>query len=470
MSKQKKISRRKFMDHTAKGVVGFAGYSLLKSNLSRASTANEDKSLVVTVQNDNAARIETIGGEKKFNINQDVAERMVEEGIRQITGIEDIGEAWKSLFPGITGDKVISIKINSGSAKIGGVLTLAVHKEIINSITNGLTKMQVDGQFFPAENIIVWDITDDVLSNAGFTINKGDTGIKCYGSAPILLRDGDYQDINGYSTTVLYDVHGIGQYISKILVDQTDYLINLSVLKQIFISGVTLSFKNHFGSCWSARLMHPNNADPYLPALNAVPPIRDKQVINIIDAIYGVISGGPAQPPQITPNRLIFSTDSVAIDKTGRDLLKNNGMSSYNFNIAKYIETASQEPYCLGNSDPEKIEEILIDTTPPASVEEKWNSESLPENFRVFQNYPNPFNAQTTLKYQLHRPALVKLNIYGINGTLLRTLVDEYQTAGTHRIVWDSLTGRGIAAASGTYLAQFQIGDKQHTLQMQLVK
>ena len=82
MSDQKKITRRKFMGHTAKGVVGLAGYSLLKSNLSRASN---DKSLVVTVYDEDAAREEIIEGRKEFNINQDVAERMVEAGIHRIT-------------------------------------------------------------------------------------------------------------------------------------------------------------------------------------------------------------------------------------------------------------------------------------------------------------------------------------------------------------------------------------------------
>ncbi len=461
MSNPKKITRRKFMGHTAKGVVGLAGYSLLKSNLSRASN---DRSLVVTVYDEGADRIEIIGGRKEFNINQDVADRMTETGIGRITGIEDIGEAWKSLFPGITRDKVISIKCNCSATPGAGHLDLTVNQEVVNSITNGLTKMQVDGQFFPAENIIVWDLTDDSLTNAGFTLNKGDTGIKCYGSTKKWIWGGP-QDSSGYSTAISYDVQGVKQYISKILVDQTDYLINLSVLKDMSFVGVTLSLKNHFGSCWFPYGMH-NNCSNCIPALNAISPIRDKQVICIIDAIYGVIEGHN-KPPQVFPNRLIFSTDTVAIDKVGRDLLKKEGLSSVDFNLAKYIETASQEPYNLGNCDPEKIEEILIDTP---VVKEKWSNESLPEDFRIFQNYPNPFNAQTTLKYQLRRQALVKLNIYSINGTLLRTLVDEYQTAGHHRIVWDGLTGKGSSAASGTYLARFQIGDKQHTLKMQLVK
>ena len=68
MSKQKKISRREFIDYTAKGAVGLAGYSMLKSSSSHATEIEVDKSIVVKIHDDNAARIETVEGKKEFSL------------------------------------------------------------------------------------------------------------------------------------------------------------------------------------------------------------------------------------------------------------------------------------------------------------------------------------------------------------------------------------------------------------------
>ena len=65
----------------------------------------------------------------------------------------------------------------------------------------------------------------------------------------------------------------------------SDYMINLSVLKNHGTAGVTLSMKNHYGTCDDPGSIHGGYCDPYIPALNNLSPIRDKQVLNICDAI-----------------------------------------------------------------------------------------------------------------------------------------------------------------------------------------
>ena len=92
------------------------------------------------------------------------------------------------------------------------------------------------------------------------------------------------------------------------------------------------------------------------------------------------------------------------------------------------------------------------------------------DDFRLFQNYPNPFNAQTIIQYQLFKPARVKLDIYNIEGALVRSLFEKHRTAGYYRIVWDRKIVNGSVGPSCTYLGRFQIGNKQHTIRMQLVK
>ena len=96
----KSFTRREFINRTAKGAVGLAGYSLLNNTLLNANDFTNNRSTVVVVKHDNASKIEYQGNKKLYNVDQSVAQVMMDEGIRQLTGINDIGEAWKSFFPG----------------------------------------------------------------------------------------------------------------------------------------------------------------------------------------------------------------------------------------------------------------------------------------------------------------------------------------------------------------------------------
>lgn len=461
----KNFTRREFIDRSAKGVVGLVGYSLFENTLANAAMASTNNSLVVVVKHDDASKIEYEGNKKIYAVDQDVAQVMMDAGIRRLTGIDDIGEAWKSFFPGITKSKVISIKINC-IARQDNSSGLASHPEVAYSIANGLTQMQVEGSPFPEGNIIIWDRSEFEIERSGFTINKGNFGVRCYGTRYEIMREGE--DSGGYSTAVSYDVAGRQQYLSEILVDKSDYLINTCLFKDHVYSGVTFSLKNHYGSCWAPRHMHGSYCNPYIPALNALSPIRDKQALCICDAIYGIKSGGPMGSPQIAPNSLIFSTDTVALDTIGYEMLKGLGTPGYTLSKARHIAKAAQAPYNLGTNDLNQIDLINIDN-PSSGVTEK-NPGLVTNDFRLFQNYPNPFNAQTTIQYQLFKPASVKLDIYDIQGTLMRSLLEKHQSAGYYRILWDGKTAKGFVAPSGTYLGRFQIGNTQQTIRMQLVK
>ena len=57
-----------------------------------------------------------------------------------------------------------------------------------------------------------------------------------------------------------------------------------------------------------------------------------------------------------------------------------------------------------------------------------------PVEFRLLANYPNPFNATTRLQYTLPEAAQVTLTIYNLNGTLVNTLVNGYQSDGVYEM------------------------------------
>ena len=48
---------------------------------------------------------------------------------------------------------------------------------------------------------------------------------------------------------------------------------------------------------------------------------------------------------------------------------------------------------------------------------------------KIYKNYPNPFNPTTTLNYELSTDSKVKINIYDMNGRLVRLLTSSRQKA-----------------------------------------
>jgi flagellar hook assembly protein FlgD len=65
----------------------------------------------------------------------------------------------------------------------------------------------------------------------------------------------------------------------------------------------------------------------------------------------------------------------------------------------------------------------------------------------------------------------VKLEIYDIKGTLIRTLVNEHvNAAGNYPAVWDGLDAAGNEVAAGTYICKMAAGSYTSTLKMTLDK
>lgn len=90
--------------------------------------------------------------------------------------------------------------------------------------------------------------------------------------------------------------------------------------------------------------------------------------------------------------------------------------------------------------------------------------------FSLRQNYPNPFNPETDICYSLTKAENVKLTIYNILGQKIRTLVDEYQPAGTKTAHWDGKDENGNSVNSGIYFYRITAGQFSQTKKMVLMK
>lgn len=89
---------------------------------------------------------------------------------------------------------------------------------------------------------------------------------------------------------------------------------------------------------------------------------------------------------------------------------------------------------------------------------------------RMHQNYPNPFNPRTNIEYAVRKSSPVELKIYNALGQLVKTLVDDYRTAGEYSVVWDGKDNSGNTVPSGSYFYQIKMGDFVSTRKMIHIK
>ena len=69
------------------------------------------------------------------------------------------------------------------------------------------------------------------------------------------------------------------------------------------------------------------------------------------------------------------------------------------------------------------------------------------------------------MSYSLASPAYVTLNVYDITGSLVETLVNEYQKPGVHRVHWDAAD-----SPSGVYFITLQTANHTTTDKMILLR
>ncbi len=96
------------------------------------------------------------------------------------------------------------------------------------------------------------------------------------------------------------------------------------------------------------------------------------------------------------------------------------------------------------------------------------------KQFQLLQNYPNPFNPSTTIKYIISKPGLVQLNVYDMLGREVVALVNEFQIAGEHSVIFSAdnkhQTTDNKQIASGIYFYRLKAGEFVSTKKLIFLK
>jgi flagellar hook assembly protein FlgD len=86
------------------------------------------------------------------------------------------------------------------------------------------------------------------------------------------------------------------------------------------------------------------------------------------------------------------------------------------------------------------------------------------------QNTPNPFGGSTVVVFDVSKICDVKINVYDVNGRLVKNLVDEALTAARYNIGWDGSDARGHQVTSGVYFLKMEAGSWTETKRMVVAK
>ena len=79
-----------------------------------------------------------------------------------------------------------------------------------------------------------------------------------------------------------------------------------------------------------------------------------------------------------------------------------------------------------------------------------------PDPYALSRCYPNPFIDETTIEYFLQEPSHIKVQVFDLQGRVIRVLIDTQIDPGYYNVVWDASNESGTKAPSGLYFYRIQ--------------
>ncbi|MBD3305558.1 DUF362 domain-containing protein [candidate division KSB3 bacterium] len=272
-------------------------------------------------------------------LRQDVITAMLQRGLTTLLEIPDPQAAWQSLF---APDDIVGLKVNCLAGR-----GLSTHPEVASGLVEGLKLAGI-----PEEHVVIWDKANRDLKRGGYQITTTGRGVKCFGTDA--LRQ-------GYESTIS-TAGQVGSLFSTILAKHCTAIVNVPILKDHDLSGVSIGLKNFYGAIHNPNKYHQQNCNPYIADLNTHPYITEKLRLTVCDALLPQYHGGPSYKPQWTWKfgAILMSLDPVALDAVGADILEQqrraHGLESLQEagRYPQYIHTAAS--YGLGQDQLAQID------------------------------------------------------------------------------------------------------------------
>lgn len=219
-------------------------------------------------------------------VDQRLLTEMLDRGLALATGASTGAQAWQSL---LAPDDVVGLKFNRSGAKELGT-TVPMAQTLIASLTEaGFSPSQLVPLEVPP---IIWDELGTTRPDPSWEAEETP-----FGSG--------------------------SDRLAKVL-RQVTAIVNVPFLKTHNIAGITCCLKNlsHALVKHPARF-HGNRCCPYIADIVALPQIRDKLRLHVVNGLRMVYDGGPEAPKETTceAGLVLVSRDPVAVDTVGLEEL-----------------------------------------------------------------------------------------------------------------------------------------------------
>ena len=218
-------------------------------------------------------------------------------------------------------------------------------------LADSLAELLIDTGF-NENDIIIWDRTNRELESAGYKLNASSYGIRYLGT-----------DTTGFGyDNNFYHSGPVDSLISRIITETVQSNINMPILKDHSIAGLSAGLKNMYGAINNPNKYHDNNCDPFAAHVANLEPIKKKNRLSIIDAVKIQYNGGPGYDSRYLSDYggIIISDDPVAADRIGLEIVEHcrkiNNLSTLEKagRPVKYLNSA--ETIGLGTANLNKID------------------------------------------------------------------------------------------------------------------
>lgn len=443
------------------------------------------------------------------NANEMVIKNMLNTGIKEYAGKDDIAQAWDTIFKafnaahgrgsnGYVEGERITIKLNLTNQ----CCTAADRMDATPQLVNALLYELIENAGVPAGAIIVGDPYREFRFEYKQLVKSKFPGVKFVDGKG---GDGIFKTTPSSTEALIFSDKQFKSTLPSNYLTST-YFINMPCLKTHDVGGITLIAKNHQGSylakgndptSQSASLMH-YSLPKENPGIGKYRHTVDymghqdtggKGLIYIIDGIWagenweGLIKKFKSDPfNDDYPNSIFIGQDPVALESVCFDVLfqeysvddtKENYPILYKEEVADYLSQCASSDYWPADIvyDPEG------DGSPLTSlgVFEHWNnpadrqySRDLGTGNGIELNYyllesptstkytlrntitasPNPFSEYTVFSHSGNISECSKLAIYNMKGQCITQLDFDNST----EIFWNGTDGSGKILENGIYV------------------
>jgi uncharacterized protein (DUF362 family) len=225
--------------------------------------------------------------------------RMLDQGLRRLAGTAD---ARAALAKWVRPVDTVGLKVNCLAGR-----HMSTRVELVEELVSLLGATGL-----PRKNVLVFDRSDLDLRHGGFEVRVGGSDYRVLGN-----------DRAGFEEDLTLLPSGASR-LARVATQQASVLVNVPVLKDHGLAGVSGCLKNNFGLVHNPNKYHLNGCHPHVAEVNALPVVTRKQRLVVCDALRVQADGGPAYHPAaaLPVGALLLATDPVALDVIAWELLE----------------------------------------------------------------------------------------------------------------------------------------------------